>query len=88
MVIFDFAIIVIATGKVVQDSCHFARAIYDNPEQRRAMKTEHISQKPFFSLKTIKITQQSIRKGIGMRLTFVTAINELPAVVYCHFIAI
>ena len=85
---FDFPIIVIAAGGVGQDSCHRASAVYVGHEQRRTMKTDHIAQKPIFPLETIYITQQSIRKRMEMRLTFVTAINELQAVVYCHFVAI
>ena len=77
-------IIVIVVGEVAQDLCH--RACHLQPRQATMSNKngEYSTESHFGPLKTNKITQQSTRKRIETKITFVMAIPELPAV----FIAI
>ena len=67
---FDFAIVVIADGEVVQDLCHCARDICVNHKQRSATKTDHIIQKPISSenhLNYTTINKKKNRNAINLR---------------------
>ena len=74
----------IVVGEVAQDSCHRACHLQQRQATMSDKNGEYSTESHFGPLKTNKITQQSTRKRIETKITFVIAIPKSPVV----FIAI